>query len=94
MDYNNMKAKDLMKIAKGTGIRRYCDLKNAALIKALDLNGLTRKERHKSKCEHGLGYYCRKCGGSGLCEHDRRKCLCKEWWISNVCTQASEIPMS
>ncbi len=36
------------------------------------------KTTHK-KCPHGKQkYYCRKCKGKGICEHDRRRNQCKE----------------
>jgi hypothetical protein len=37
--------------------------------------------RERKKCLHGFidnGYFCRDCGGKGICEHKRRRHQCKE----------------
>ena len=39
------------------------------------LSGMTKRK----KCEHGrLRYYCKDCGGSGICLHNRRRDYCKD----------------
>ena len=39
-------------------------------------------------CEHGRrsnGYYCRECGGKGICEHDRQRSKCRDCGGKSVC---------
>ena len=47
----------------------------------LSKKGTKRKRAPpKGPCEHGVKYrsQCKECGGSGICEHSRRRDRCKE----------------
>ena len=87
-DYENCKKWELCKFAAGTGIKKYSDMNKQELIIALaefDASGQDRKKRPVNFCEHGNKYYCKVCGGEGLCRHEKRKDLCKECGGSSVC---------
>jgi hypothetical protein len=51
--------------------------------------GVEKKKGVKSKvCPHGRrsnGYYCRECGGKGICEHDRQRSKCRDCGGKSVC---------
>jgi hypothetical protein len=46
----------------------------------------------RKKCIHDkYSYYCKECGGGGICPHDKVRSICKDCKGSSVCVNIIEL---